>query len=89
MLKKIFILLFLVGLSAKTADKTVTIDSKHRTFLNKYCIECHNEKKTKGKVRLDEAFSFDIKTVRDADQWQKILEAINAEEMPLKRSLNP
>ena len=30
----------------------------------------------------DKAFSFDIKTVRDADQWQKILEAINAEEMP-------
>ena len=89
MLKKIFILLFLVGLSAKTADKTITIDSKHRTFLNKYCIECHNEKKTKGKVRLDEAFSFDIKTVRDADQWQKILEAINAEEMPPEEEPQP
>lgn len=82
MLKKILILLLLIVLTAEAADKTITIDSKYITFFNNYCIDCHNEKKTKGKVRLDKAFSFDIKTVRDADQWQKILEAINSEEMP-------
>ncbi|MFT5129967.1 MAG: hypothetical protein ACI8W8_003596 [Rhodothermales bacterium] len=72
-----------IAVSVHAADNTVRIDAAHRQFFENHCIECHNAKKTKGKTRLDpEAFSFDIKTVEDADKWQTILEAINAGEMP-------
>lgn len=64
-------------------DKSVKIDEQHRKFFDANCIDCHNAKKKKGKTRLDkEGFSFEIKTVQDADNWQKILDAVQSGEMP-------
>ena len=61
----------------------VTIEEKHRQFFASYCVECHNAEKTKGKVRLDaEALAFQIDSIPSADLWQKILDALNAQEMP-------
>ena len=73
----------LISLAVNAQDKSIKIDEKYRSFLNDYCIDCHNAKKQKGKTRLDtEGFSFEIKTIQDADKWQHILGAINAQEMP-------
>ncbi|MCM8532971.1 MAG: DUF1587 domain-containing protein [Lentisphaeraceae bacterium] len=75
---------FLAVLSTAFAtEKSIHIDEKYRSFMNSYCLDCHNAKRKKGKVRFDkEGFSFEIKTIQDADLWQKVLTAINAKEMP-------
>ena len=64
------------------------LDEKHRVFFKDYCIECHNEKKQKGKLRLDN-ISFALDSVEHADRWQKILNEINSGEMPPEDSKQP
>jgi hypothetical protein len=64
------------------------LDDKHRVFFKDYCIECHNEKKQKGKLRLDD-ISFALDSVENADRWQKILNQINSGEMPPEDSKQP
>lgn len=53
----------------------------HRALFKTYCVECHGEKKQKGKLRLDD-ISFDIADIPSAERWQKILNQINSGEMP-------
>ena len=64
------------------------LDDKHRVFFKDYCIECHNEKKQKGKLRLDD-ISFALDSVENADRWQKILNQINSGEMPPEDAKQP
>ncbi|MCH2208524.1 MAG: DUF1588 domain-containing protein, partial [Lentisphaerales bacterium] len=54
--------------------------SIHR-FTERYCFSCHNEKKQKGKYRLDNA-DFTFNTHASVYQWQDILDALNTGEMP-------
>ncbi|MGB8169130.1 MAG: DUF1592 domain-containing protein [Chthoniobacteraceae bacterium] len=65
-----------------------TLDEKHRAFFKDYCVECHNEKKQKGKLRLDD-ISFALDSVENADRWQKILNQINSGEMPPEDAKQP
>src|SRR6185503_6589258 len=51
------------------------------SVLERYCISCHGEKKQKGKFRVDR-LSYQISTVEAADQWQKVLNALNSGDMP-------
>jgi len=78
-----FILLPLLFTSVSHAADTpqARMDEKHRAFFTSYCVECHNEKKQKGKLRLDD-ISFALDSVEKADAWQKILNQINSGEMP-------
>lgn len=62
---------------AKLDRKSVSI---HR-FSEKYCFSCHNEKKQKGKYRLDNA-DFTFNTHASVYQWQDILDVLNTGEMP-------
>ena len=72
MIRFITVLICLIALSSAIAEETIRVDEKYRQFMTDFCIECHNAKKTKGKIRLDaEAFSFEIKTLQDADKWDK------------------
>jgi hypothetical protein len=71
----------LLTISARAAAPPAKLDEKQRTFFKDYCVECHNEKKQKGKLRLDD-ISFALDTVEHADRWQKILNQINSGEMP-------
>ena len=64
------------------------LDDKHRAFFKDYCNECHNEKKQKGKLRLDD-ISFALDSVENADRWQKILNQINSGEMPPEDAKQP
>jgi Protein of unknown function (DUF1592)/Protein of unknown function (DUF1588)/Protein of unknown function (DUF1587)/Protein of unknown function (DUF1585)/Protein of unknown function (DUF1595)/Planctomycete cytochrome C len=64
------------------------LKEENRAFLKDYCLECHNEEKQKGKVRLDQ-LSFTLDSVQGADLWQKILNQINSGEMPPEDSKQP
>jgi hypothetical protein len=68
-----------VGLAAQPPH--TRLDEKHRAFFKDYCVECHNEKKQKGKLRLDD-IAFTLDSIENADRWQKILNQINSGEMP-------
>ena len=65
-----------------------SLNEKHRAFFNDYCTECHNEKKQKGKLRLDN-ISFALDSLENADRWQKILNQINSGEMPPEDAKQP
>ncbi|MEK0447361.1 MAG: hypothetical protein RLZZ399_2682 [Verrucomicrobiota bacterium] len=64
------------------------MDEKQRAFFETYCTECHNAEKQKGKLRLDD-ISFRLDTVENAERWQKILNQINAGEMPPEDAKQP
>ncbi|MFM8471283.1 MAG: DUF1587 domain-containing protein [Limisphaerales bacterium] len=82
-------LLLVPWLLARAADAPhARLDEKHRAFLRDYCIECHNEQKPKGKLRLDEV-SFALDSVERADRWQKILNQLNSGEMPPEDAKQP
>ena len=68
-----------VGLAAQPPH--TRLEEKHRAFFKDYCVECHNEKKQKGKLRLDD-IAFTLDSIENADRWQKILNQINSGEMP-------
>lgn len=84
--------LYMVTISQLIADEidSVKIDDRHQKLLTDNCVSCHNDKKHKGGVRLDD-LSLKISTVKDADRWQKILNVLNAGDMPPedKPQLNP
>jgi hypothetical protein len=74
------------GIAAESPH--AALDAKHRAFLKDYCIECHNEKKQKGMLRLDD-ITFTLDSVENADRWQKILNQINSGEMPPEDAKQP
>jgi hypothetical protein len=52
-----------------------------RVFFERYCVDCHNEDKQKGKVRLDD-IPFVINDIPTAERWQKVLGTLNSGDMP-------
>lgn len=80
-----------VVLSAHAADQAppqVQLAEKHRVLLETNCVECHGPEKQKGKFRVDE-LPFTITKVEDADRWQKVLNSLNAGEMPPEEERQP
>jgi hypothetical protein len=57
-------------------------------FLQKYCIDCHGPKKSKGDLRLDQ-LSRDFKSGTDGQVWAEVVEKINAGEMPPENETQP
>ena len=55
---------------AKTPQAKLT--EKHQFFLEDHCYNCHDNSLQKGKVNL-EALSLEIKTLEQAELWQKVL----------------
>jgi hypothetical protein len=66
----------------------VRLHEKHRTWLREHCVSCHNAEKRKGNLRLD-TIDLSIDTVARAETWQKILNAVNAGEMPPETEKQP
>ena len=64
------------------------LDEKQREFFKSYCVECHNAEKQEGKLRLDD-IAFVIGSIELADRWQKILNQLNAGEMPPENAKQP
>ncbi|MEY5026187.1 MAG: hypothetical protein RLZZ244_1715 [Verrucomicrobiota bacterium] len=66
---------------ALAAPPKAELDLRHRKLLETYCQECHGPEKQKGKFRVDD-LSFSLADAHTAERWQKVLDALNAGEMP-------
>lgn len=64
------------------------IAAKHQALLKDYCVSCHGPKKQKGKFRADD-LPFTITNVETAERWQKVLNAMNAGDMPPEDETQP
>lgn len=70
------------GTVARAADTSaVTMGDRHRTFLERNCQGCHGAEKQKGRFRVDD-LPLALTNPATAERWQKILNALNAGEMP-------
>lgn len=78
----------LLASAALAAPPQAALDAKHRAFLKDNCLTCHNAEKQKGKVRLDD-IAFTVDSVEKADLWQKVLNSVNAGEMPPEDEKQP
>lgn len=88
-MKPLLALLLLASSVIQAADAPqARLDQKHRVFFKDYCVECHSEKKQKGKLRLDD-IAFTLDSVEKADLWQKVLNSINSGEMPPEDEKQP
>ncbi|QDT60378.1 Planctomycete cytochrome C [Stieleria bergensis] len=68
-------------LRADTPEPSVRMPAEHRALLKSHCAKCHNADEHHGNVRLDD-LPFTINDIETAERWQKILNALNAGEMP-------
>ena len=80
-------LLLLAG-AAGAAQFEVALSQKHFPLIESYCLDCHDGETQKGKVNL-EALPFKVKTIEQAELWQKLLNAMNAGEMPPENKRQP
>ncbi|RBP43634.1 cytochrome c [Roseimicrobium gellanilyticum] len=64
------------------------MSEKHRALFQGHCVSCHKADKQKGHFRVDD-LPFTIKTVEDAERWQKVLNAMNAGDMPPEEEKQP
>ena len=72
----------------QAAPPEARLPDKHRTFLTKHCLDCHDSETQEGKVNL-QTLPFRITTLEQAELWQKVLNALNAGEMPPEDELQP
>lgn len=61
---------------------------KHRAMLQEHCAKCHDAKTQKGKFRVDD-LPYAIGNVEAAERWQKVLNALNSNEMPPEGETQP
>jgi hypothetical protein len=83
---RVFFLLFVL-LGARNVflvaaeTPAVTMPAEHRALLESHCYKCHDAQEQNGQVRLDD-LAFNITNIETAERWQKILNVLNAGEMP-------
>ena len=70
------------------ADLEVELPTKHFALIDSYCMDCHDGETQKGKINL-EALPFKVTTIEQAELWQKVLNAMNAGEMPPENKRQP
>jgi len=73
---------------AQAAPPEARLPEKHRAFFKAHCLDCHDSETREGKVDL-ETLPFRITTIEQAERWQKVLNALNAGEMPPEDSEQP
>ena len=73
---------------AQAAPPAASLPEKHEAFFKAHCLDCHNADTQEGKVNL-ERLPFRITTLEQAELWQKVLNALNAGEMPPEDSAQP
>ncbi len=54
---------------------------KVKDFFANYCLPCHSAEKQSGKFRVDD-LPVEITDNRNAERWQRVLNALNSGEMP-------
>jgi len=58
------------------------------SFLNRYCVDCHNAEEANGQVRFD-TISWQIETNDNAQRWQDVLDQLNGGAMPPEDAPQP
>ena len=91
-MKKIGVLILVQSLwlcaFVRAATPEAKLPQKHLALLENYCFDCHDSETQKGKVNL-EGLSFEINDVEQAVLWRKVLNAMNAGEMPPEKKPQP
>ena len=57
------------------------VETDIKTFLKKYCLQCHGSEEAEGEVRLD-TLTLNIKNAKEAKLWYRVLESLQFSEMP-------
>lgn len=70
------------------ATQIAELKEKHLIFLENYCFDCHDSASKKGKVNLED-LPLRITTLEQAGLWQKVLNSLNAGEMPPEKKEQP
>ncbi len=76
---KVIVGLFVCSSFVRAAEPVMP--EKHRALFKEHCVSCHGPEKQKGKFRVDD-LPFAVTTLESAEKWQKVLNAMNAGEMP-------
>ena len=84
----LWLLIVSAGSLVAAQSPSAQMHEKYRTLFNDYCVACHGAEKANGNVRLDD-LSFELSTVEIAERWQKVLNAVNAGEMPPEDQRQP
>jgi hypothetical protein len=81
----ILLIVYSISLAHATGEDvpSVIMPAEHRALLKSHCQKCHDANEQSGQVRLDD-LSFSITNIETAERWQKILNVLNAGEMPPK-----
>lgn len=58
-----------------------SMNPRHQTLLQDFCVKCHGAEKQKGKFRVDD-LPLTITSIETAEKWQKVLNSLNSGEMP-------
>ena len=64
------------------AGSSQSLKPSVRQLLNDYCLDCHNPKKTKGKLDLKSILDLDVRDHRDT--WKEVSWMLREREMPPK-----
>jgi len=88
MLRKCCLYLLLVVTSVAAETPRAVIPTNHSTFLDKFCLDCHDSATEKGGIDL-ESLSFNLDTIAAAETWQKVLNTLNSGEMPPEKEPQP
>ena len=76
------LVVLLIAIHCYSVDKSkVDFHKTIKPILKNYCTDCHNAKKTKGKLNI-EKLDHDILNGDDNETWAGILDLINSAEMP-------
>ena len=72
---------------ASSAAVAVSAEKNRAAFLKTYCVKCHNAKKHKGDVRLDQ-LSLRV-TDENHELWEEVLHNIQRGDMPPEDAKHP
>ena len=78
---KLFFSILLLSTCIVFSSETPKISDSSLKFIEKFCIDCHDSDLKKGDLDLSE-LSTVISTPRIADHWYRVLNSLNAGEMP-------
>ena len=83
MFRSLFLATSLLGSYSTVVAKPMPVD-----FLNKYCYDCHGEKKQKADRRFD-FLTGSVQDFKQQELWQEILDQLNLGEMPPEDERQP
>ena len=77
-----------IGTAEQQKSQDIAIPRTIEPFFGKYCLGCHDADTAKGDLNL-EGLTRRIAITTDAENWQDILDKLNAGEMPPKKKRQP